>query len=96
MPAAPVRYHARMSETAPPAGTRRRARDLGISLGRYKPGKWNAITDVAGVQVGLPLIELTMLRDLAGMAPPEVITAATPNGAHVCNLEKELGTLEGG
>jgi D-aminopeptidase len=32
--------------------TRRRARDLGINLGRFKPGKWNAITDVAGVKVG--------------------------------------------
>ncbi len=29
-----------------------RARDLGISLGRFKPGRWNAITDVAGVRVG--------------------------------------------
>ncbi len=46
--------------------------------------------------MGLPLIELTMLRDLAGLSPLEVITAATRNGAHVCNLGKELGTLEVG
>ena len=29
-----------------------RARDLGIIIGRYSPGQWNAITDVAGVKVG--------------------------------------------
>ncbi|MGN6810418.1 MAG: DmpA family aminopeptidase [Thermomicrobiales bacterium] len=36
-----------MSETK-----RARARDLGIQLGRLAPGRWNAITDVAGVRVG--------------------------------------------
>jgi len=29
-----------------------RARELGLPLGRFKPGKWNGITDVAGVLVG--------------------------------------------
>ncbi|MBT9160031.1 MAG: P1 family peptidase [Dehalococcoidia bacterium] len=33
-------------------GIRYRARDLGIFVGRLKPGQWNAITDVAGVEVG--------------------------------------------
>ena len=31
---------------------RYRARELGLPLGRFRPGKWNALTDVAGVQVG--------------------------------------------
>ena len=31
---------------------RARARDLGIKIGIYEPGKHNAITDVAGVKVG--------------------------------------------
>ena len=31
---------------------RKRARELGIRIGRLQPGKWNAITDVAGVRVG--------------------------------------------
>lgn len=31
---------------------RKRARDLGIVIGRLSPGKWNAITDVPGVKVG--------------------------------------------
>ena len=38
-----------MADATRPAETRCRARDLGISLGRYKTGKWNAITDVGGV-----------------------------------------------
>ena len=29
-----------------------RARDLGLPLGRFKPGRYNAITDVDGVKVG--------------------------------------------
>ena len=29
-----------------------RARELGIPLGRFRPGKYNAITDVDGVTVG--------------------------------------------
>lgn len=32
--------------------SRARLRDLGISLGRFPVGPWNAITDVPGVQVG--------------------------------------------
>ena len=32
--------------------TRPRARDLGIQVGTYEPGAWNAITDVSGVTVG--------------------------------------------
>jgi len=31
---------------------RPRARDLGIIVGKYEPGEWNAITDVSGVTVG--------------------------------------------
>jgi D-aminopeptidase len=38
-----------MSDRSP---ARARARDLGIQIGRLAPGRWNAITDVAGVRVG--------------------------------------------
>jgi D-aminopeptidase len=31
---------------------RARARDLGVAPGIFQPGRWNAITDVAGVRVG--------------------------------------------
>ena len=36
----------------PPAEKRMRAHELGVVLGRFKSGRWNAITDVEGVQVG--------------------------------------------
>src|SRR5690606_5851066 len=35
-----------------PAWSGERARDLGIIVGEYEPGKHNAITDVAGVRIG--------------------------------------------
>jgi D-aminopeptidase len=38
--------------TAPPANSRPRARDLGLTFGPYEPGPQNAITDVPGVLVG--------------------------------------------
>jgi D-aminopeptidase len=38
--------------TSPASAKRARARDLGITLGRYPTGPLNAITDVGGVQVG--------------------------------------------
>ena len=34
------------------AQDRPRARDLGVAPGVFRPGQWNAITDVAGVRVG--------------------------------------------
>ena len=30
----------------------KRPREMGIEIGIFKPGKWNAITDVNGVEVG--------------------------------------------
>jgi D-aminopeptidase len=42
-----------MSQEAAASGDDRpRARDLGIGIGIFEPGRWNAITDVAGVRVG--------------------------------------------
>src|SRR5499426_2730255 len=44
--------------TSPPANSRPRARDLGLTFGLYHPGPKNAITDVPGVLVGqVTLIE---------------------------------------
>ena len=40
------------SSVTPEGNARPRARDLGVRIGVYQPGKLNAITDVAGVQVG--------------------------------------------
>src|SRR5262245_38777259 len=41
-----------------PSNERRRARDLGLRIGRMTPGRWNAITDVPGVEVG----HVTLIR----------------------------------
>ena len=71
--------------SGPPAEPRSRARDLGIILGRYKPGKWNAITDVAGVKVG----HSTIIRGPSGPLVPGKgpvrtgVTAILPNPANV-------------
>lgn len=59
---------------------RARLRDLGFSLGRFPVGRWNAITDVAGVRVG----HTTLIE---GDGPLEVgkgpvrtgVTAVIPN-----------------
>jgi D-aminopeptidase len=51
-----------MTEPTTPAPPRCRARELGVALGRYRPGKWNAITDVEGVRVG----HSTIIRGAAG------------------------------
>jgi len=41
------------------------------------------------------LLEMEAMQ-AAGMTPMQVIMAATMNGAHVCNLEKKIGTLQSG
>jgi D-aminopeptidase len=73
-----------MAEAATPAEPRCRARELGISLGRYKTGRWNAITDVAGVKVG----HSTIIRGAGplkvGRGPVRTgVTAILPNPANV-------------
>jgi D-aminopeptidase len=63
--------------------SRKRLRDVGISIGRFQPGPLNAITDVAGVSVGhCTLIEGEDVRT--------GVTAILPNGANVYN-ERVLG-----
>ncbi len=59
-------------DTDPAAGAgteepRRRARELGITVGRYQPGPNNAITDVAGVKVG----QVTVVRGDGALKPGE-------------------------
>ena len=61
-----------------------RARELGLSLGRYRPGKFNAITDVEGVQVG----HSTIIRGDGPLKPGKGpvrtgVTAILPNGGNV-------------
>lgn len=44
---------------------RPRARDLGVVIGKYQPGPFNAITDVPGVRVG----QVTLIRGHGALVP---------------------------
>lgn len=45
--------------------------------------------------IGMPMIEIGLMRQ-AGMSAMQIIVAATKNAAKVCNLERDLGTIEKG
>jgi imidazolonepropionase-like amidohydrolase len=57
-------------------------------------------TDFAGYRncefdLGMPMTEIELMSE-ADMTPMQIIVAATRNGAHVCGLDDEIGTLEPG
>jgi D-aminopeptidase len=63
---------------------RHRARELGLPLGRFRPGRWNALTDVEGIQVG----HSTIIRGAGplrrGRGPVRTgVTAILPNERNV-------------
>lgn len=60
--------------------TRARLRDLGITLGKYPTGPYNAITDVPGVLVGYK----TIIRDTPRIARTGV-TVIVPNHGEIWN-----------
>lgn len=65
-------------------GQRVRARQLGISIGRFKPGAKNAITDVKGVKVGHSTIIEGSGKLKAGYGPVRTgVTAILPNAGAV-------------
>ncbi len=73
-----------MPESGQSPQPRCRARDLGIGLGRYKTGRWNAITDVAGVKVGHSTIIRGAGQLRVGKGPVRTgVTAILPNPANV-------------
>ena len=83
-PTAPPPPAALPAATAAQEAPRPRARELGVPLGRYRTGKWNAITDVAGVKVG----HATIIRGsgplVVGEGPVRTgVTAILPNPANV-------------
>ncbi len=68
---------------APPE-PRFRARELGISLGRFKPGRFNAITDVSGVLVGHSTIQRGAGALKVGRGPVRTgVTAILPNKSNI-------------
>ena len=46
-------------------------------------------------ELGMPMTEIRLMAE-AGMTPMQIVIAATRHGAHVSNLERQLGTLERG
>ena len=67
------------AEEGPLVG-RFRARDLGVRIGRLKPGRWNAITDVPGVEVGHTTIIEGSGPLIVGQGPVRTgVTAIWPN-----------------
>lgn len=61
-----------MPEDAP----RRRARELGLAHGIFAPGRWNAITDIAGLRVG----QVTVMQ---GEATRSGVTAILPHAGNL-------------
>jgi D-aminopeptidase len=70
---------------AKPAEEKRvRARDLGLPLGRFKPGRYNAITDVEGVLVGHSTIIEGDGKLKVGFGPVRTgVTAIMPNEKNI-------------
>jgi D-aminopeptidase len=63
---------------------RHRARELGLPLGRFRPGRWNALTDVEGVQVGHSTIIRGAGRLRRGRGPVRTgVTAILPNERNI-------------
>ena len=66
------------------ASGRVRARELGLPLGRFSPGKHNAITDVEGVRVGHSTIVRGRGKLVVGKGPVRTgVTAILPNAGNV-------------
>ena len=95
------------SSLEPSIAQRERARDMGVEIGIFKPGKWNSITDVNGVTVGHSTLisgknirtGVTVIKPHGGDLFEEKVTAAV----HVINgfgkaigftQVEELGTIE--
>ncbi|MFZ5468368.1 MAG: P1 family peptidase [Myxococcota bacterium] len=73
-----------MQETFELKEPRTRARDLGVPLGRFKPGKFNAITDVEGVLVGHSTIVRGKGPLKVGEGPVRTgVTAILPNRGNI-------------
>lgn len=65
-----------------------RAREAGIAPGIYTPGRWNAITDVAGVRVGhVSLVEGSTIRT--------GVTAILPHGGNLFQDKVPAGFSQG-
>jgi D-aminopeptidase len=72
---------------------RPRARDLGIKIGRLEAGRYNAITDVAGVRVGHVTLIEGQGKHVPGKGPIRTgVTAILPHGGDLF-LDKVTGAV---
>ncbi len=96
-----------ISTTTDANAQRKRVRDLGIDIGIFQTGKWNAITDVSGVEVGhKTLIRSDHIRTGVTIIKPhskDIFKNKVLGAVHVINgfgksvgltQIKELGTIE--
>lgn len=51
--------------------------------------------DLPWYKLGMPIMELQLLKE-AGLSNMQIIVAATKNGANICGIDKEVGTIEVG
>ena len=73
-----------ISDAALSKGKRARVRDLGLPIGRFRPGRFNAITDVAGVRVGHSTIVTGEGALEVGKGPVRTgVTAILPNAGNI-------------
>src|SRR5687768_15706852 len=76
----------------PPGFPRMRVRQLGLTLGQYRTGKHNAITDVAGVRVGHSTIVRGSGPVKVGEGPVRTgVTAILPRAGNVF-MDRAVGS----
>ncbi|MFW5920320.1 MAG: P1 family peptidase, partial [Polyangiales bacterium] len=69
-----------------------RARDLGVRIGWYRTGRYNAITDVAGVRVGHATVVEGEGKLEVGKGPARTgVTAVLPNAGDIFH-ERVVGS----
>jgi len=82
--AGPLRASEPPPEPRATRSQRRRVRDIGLTLGHYRPGKYNAITDVPGVAVGHSTIVKGSGALTVGKGPVRTgVTAIVPNSGNI-------------
>jgi D-aminopeptidase len=89
----PALLLAREPQSPPPATAAVRARALGVPF-EGKPGKWNAITDVAGVEVGYTTLINGEGKLVVGKGPVRTgVTAIIPRGHNSLDDPVYAGTF---
>ncbi len=76
------------------ADSKERIRDLGVIIGRFSPGKFNAITDVKGVRVGQVTLSSGSGKLVPGKGPVRTgVTAIIPAEGDLWNSKVVAGSF---